>query len=106
MMRSIPPESDKSSEEQPVGSVSRKDMTREQVLAAYGITGDPSEALNERAVAVMRRIADKMTGRDFLPEGAPATEADTVHRQVRRLIEQATCSERLCVAYLGWCPFW
>lgn len=83
----------------------RRDLTKEQVLAAYGIQGDASEALNERAVAVMKRMSDKLTGRDFLPEGA-AADGDSVERQVRRLIQQATSHENLCQSYIGWCPFW
>ena len=81
----------------------RRDMTREQVLAAYGIQGDPSEALNERAVTVMKRMSDKLTGRDFMPVHG---ENDSVTRQVSRLIGQATSHENLCQSYIGWCPFW
>lgn len=83
----------------------RRDLTRQQVLAAYGIHGDPSEALNERAVVVMKRMSDKLTGRDFLPEGH-AGESDSAQRQVRRLIQQATSHENLCQSYIGWCSFW
>lgn len=83
----------------------RRDLTKEQVLAAYGITGDPSEALNERAVSVMKRMSDKLTGRDFMVEGQPS-EPDSAPRQVRRLIQQATSHENLCQSYIGWCPFW
>lgn len=86
-------------------SLPKRDYTREQVLHAYGIQGDPSEALNDRAVAVMKRMSDKLTGRDFLPEGY-AGDNDSVKRQVRRLIEQATSHENLCQSYIGWCPWW
>ena len=86
-------------------SMPRRDFTREQVLHAYGIQGDPSEALNDRAVAVMKRMSDKLTGRDFLPEGYSG-DNDSVKRQVRRLIQQATSHENLCQSYIGWCPWW
>lgn len=86
-------------------SLPRREVTREQVLAAYGIQGDPSEVLNVRAVAVMRRMSDKLTGRDFLPEGFIG-DSDSVTRQVRRLIQQATSHENLCQSYIGWCPWW
>jgi FKBP12-rapamycin complex-associated protein len=85
----------------------RRDLTREQVLAAYGIQGDASEVLNERAVAVMERMSAKLTGRDFAPDGAPGGgESDSVPQQVQRLIQQATSHENLCQSYIGWCPFW
>jgi FKBP12-rapamycin complex-associated protein len=86
-------------------SLPRRDLTRAQVLLAYGIQGDPSEALNDRAVTVMKRMSDKLTGRDFLPEGYSG-ENDSVKRQVRRLIDQATSHENLCQSYIGWCPWW
>lgn len=85
----------------------RRDLTREQVLAAYGIQGDASEVLNERAVAVMERMSAKLTGRDFAADGAPTGgESDSVQQQVQRLIHQATSHENLCQSYIGWCPFW
>ena len=31
--------------------------------------GDANEVLNERAVTVMRRMSDKLTGRDFMQDG-------------------------------------
>ena len=86
-----------------VPSPPRRDLTREQVLAAYGIQGDPSEVLNERAVAVMKRMSDKLTGRDFVPVQG---DNDSVQRQVQRLIQQATSHENLCQLYIGWCSFW
>eukprot|EP00002_Diphylleia_rotans_P004010 TRINITY_DN1288_c0_g1_i6.p1 TRINITY_DN1288_c0_g1~~TRINITY_DN1288_c0_g1_i6.p1 ORF type:complete len:2340 (-),score=509.17 TRINITY_DN1288_c0_g1_i6:204-7223(-) len=56
--------------------------------------------LNERAVAVVSRVQNKLTGRDF------ANEVLDVHQQVDRLIQQATSHENLCQCYVGWCPFW
>jgi len=89
-------------------SVPRQAYTREQVLDALGVQGtDPSEALNDRAVQVMRRISDKLTGRDGLPgQDGGYVESDSVKRQVRRLIQQATSHENLCQSYIGWCPWW
>ena len=69
--------------------------------------GDAAEALNERAVAVMKRTSDKLTGRDWVADGAPGgPDADSVAAQVDRLIQQATSHENLCQSYIGWCPFW
>jgi FKBP12-rapamycin complex-associated protein len=89
----------------------RRDLTREQLLAAYGIQGDASEVLNERAVAVMERVSAKLTGRDFAdaagaPGSAGSGEGDPVAVQVQRLVAQATSHENLCQSYIGWCPFW
>ncbi|KAL4435039.1 hypothetical protein ABPG77_003864 [Micractinium sp. CCAP 211/92] len=85
----------------------RRDLTREQVLAAYGGIGDATEVLNERAVAVMKRMSDKLTGRDAVAEGMVApTEPDSVAQQVQRLIALATSNEALCQSYIGWCSFW
>lgn len=61
------------------------------------------EALNEKALKVIRRVEDKLTGTDF-PDcaGDPLDVAD----QVQRLILQSTSTESLCQLYIGWCSFW
>ena len=61
------------------------------------------EALNEKALKVIRRVEDKLTGTDF-PDcaGDPLDVSD----QVQRLIVQATSSENLCQLFIGWCSFW
>jgi len=61
------------------------------------------EALNEKALKVIRRVEDKLSGTDF-PDcaGEPLDVAD----QVQRLIVQATSSENLCQLFIGWCSFW
>lgn len=59
------------------------------------------EALNAKALAVINRVNNKLTGRDFktaLPLDVPD--------QVDRLILQATSLENLCQCYIGWCAFW
>jgi len=66
-----------------------------------------NEALNERAVAVMERMTDKLVGRDFAVEGQSSDKHNSsVASQVQKLIAQATCHENLCQAYIGWCAFW
>ncbi|BFZ53909.1 phosphatidylinositol kinase-related protein kinase tor1 [Savitreella phatthalungensis] len=59
------------------------------------------EVLNQRAVNVLNRVSNKLTGRDFRPD----QELD-VKMQVERLIQQATSLENLCQCYIGWCSFW
>lgn len=65
------------------------------------------EELNERAVAVMKRISSKLTGKDSTDRTVVRENAvDYVEAQVDRLITQATSVENLCQSYIGWCPFW
>eukprot|EP01083_Nonionella_stella_P022317 61746_1 len=59
-----------------------------------------SDVLNERAIQVIERVSNKLTGRDF------ANEVLEVPAQVERLIQQATSHENLCQCYMGWCPTW
>jgi FKBP12-rapamycin complex-associated protein len=59
------------------------------------------EALNRKALDIIQRVRDKLTGRDFSHD-----EMLDVAEQVDRLIEQATNNENLCQSYIGWCPFW
>lgn len=63
--------------------------------------GNKPEVLNSRAVAVVNRVSNKLTGRDF-----KQTEVLDVPLQVERLIQQATSIENLCQCYVGWCAFW
>lgn len=100
---------------------------REQVLQAVGQLNDANEVLNERAVAVMTRMKNKLTGRDFSPApsfgGSIANNSTIADRsglgndrdsesglsvtvQVQKLIDQAMSHENLCQSYVGWCPFW
>lgn len=60
-----------------------------------------AEIKNARALLVLRRITDKLTGNDF----KRFTDLD-VNDQVDKLIQQATSVENLCQHYIGWCPFW
>jgi FKBP12-rapamycin complex-associated protein len=51
----------------------------------------------------MKRMSDKLTGRDFFTDGLPGSaEPDSVQQQVQRLILQATSHENLCQSYIGW----
>ena len=83
----------------------RRSMTANssQLLDMLALEGssDPyePEALNERAVRVIRRVDNKLTGREF-------GEEHTVSIQVQRLIEAATSHQNLSKLFVGWCPFW
>ncbi|XP_012554042.1 serine/threonine-protein kinase mTOR isoform X1 [Hydra vulgaris] len=63
--------------------------------------GAKPEAVNKRALQIINRVRDKLTGRDF-----NNNEAIEVEKQVDALILQATSHANLCQAYIGWCPFW
>ena len=64
--------------------------------------GDENREIhNARAVQVLARVREKLTGRDFRPD----RELD-VEEQVAKLIGQATSVENLCQHYIGWCSFW
>lgn len=60
------------------------------------------EGLNSKAVAVIERVNDKLTGHDF----GNYNRVCSVNSQVEQLIKQATSHENLCQCYIGWCPFW
>ena len=59
------------------------------------------EALNARALVVMNRVSNKLTGKDF-----KSNMTLDVPLQVQRLILQATSLENLSQCYIGWCAFW
>ncbi|CEG85003.1 Putative FKBP12-rapamycin complex-associated protein [Rhizopus microsporus] len=81
-------------------SVSRR-LNRIEVEAVANENAQGPELLNSRAVAVVNRVSNKLTGRDFNPR----VTLD-VPTQVDRLILQATSLENLCQCYVGWCAFW
>jgi phosphatidylinositol kinase/protein kinase (PI-3 family) len=93
------------------GSIARsrveRSMRQRELLSL--LEGDDGlaheEALNEKALKVIRRVQDKLTGTDF-PDRAENGEPLDVVEQVQRLIVQATSVENLCQLFIGWCAFW
>ena len=63
------------------------------------------EALNEKALKVIRRVQNKLAGTDFLGPDEIGDPLD-VQDQVRKLIVEATSSENLSQLFIGWCAFW
>jgi phosphatidylinositol kinase/protein kinase (PI-3 family) len=63
------------------------------------------EALNTKALKVIRRVQDKLAGTDFEDRAENGDPLD-VTDQVQRLIVQATSIENLSQLYVGWCAFW
>ena len=79
---------------------------RGRTSALTGVQGQDDnnnnrEVQNERAVQVLKRVREKLTGMDF-----KNTHPITVEDQVARLISQATNIENICQHYIGWCSFW
>lgn len=64
-------------------------------------TQQNQELRNARAMLVLKRITDKLTGNDI----RKCSELD-IPDQVDKLIQQATSVNNLCQHYIGWCPFW
>jgi FKBP12-rapamycin complex-associated protein len=60
--------------------------------------GQP-ETTNKKAVAIVTRVKEKLTGRDFANETVIQVD---VPKQVELLIQQATSNENLCQCYIGW----
>jgi len=59
------------------------------------------EVQNARALQVLARVKEKLTGRDFRKD----QELEVPH-QVEKLLSEATNLENLCQHYGGWCSFW
>eukprot|EP01083_Nonionella_stella_P006217 18090_1 len=72
-------------------------------LVGVGHSNDSNSDLNEKALNVLKRISQKLKGRDFYDA---VEKKYTVNEQVQKLILQATSHENLAQAYLGWCPLW
>jgi len=85
-------------------SIVSDDLKQERELEMkYSSSANSSpEALNVKALKVLGRIEDKLTGKDFGKE----TGVLDVPDQVQQLIQQATSHINLCQCYSGWCPFW
>ena len=63
--------------------------------------GAPREVQNARALQVLARVKEKLTGRDFKKDQELSPDD-----QVEKLLSEATNLENLCQHYIGWCSFW
>ena len=84
-----------------------RSMRQKELLSILdGENSDAAEeALNEKALKVIRRVQDKLSGTDF-PDRHENGVPLAVEDQVQRLIVQATSVENLCQLFIGWCAFW
>jgi serine/threonine-protein kinase mTOR len=67
----------------------------------YANEAEAKEVQNARAIQVLARVKEKLTGRDFKTQDELRVEP-----QVDRLLREATNPESLCQHYIGWCSFW
>ncbi|PNS15729.1 hypothetical protein CAC42_4181 [Sphaceloma murrayae] len=74
---------------------------RAGTLARQQAEEPPKEVVNARAVAVLARVKEKLTGTDFKKDQELGIE-----EQVEKLLSEATNLENLCQHYIGWCSFW
>jgi len=80
---------------------SRPRARTNSTVQGLGADGDVQETQNERAMQVLNRVKEKLTGHDFKPD-----EELTYILQVDKLLIEATKLENLCQHYIGWCSFW
>ncbi|KAF2153226.1 TOR1 phosphatidylinositol 3-kinase [Myriangium duriaei CBS 260.36] len=75
------------------GTLGQRDREEQQ--------GAPREVQNARALQVLARVKEKLTGRDFKRDQELSPD-----EQVEKLLSEATNLENLCQHYIGWCSFW
>lgn len=84
-----------------MSSIVGRPRHRSSIAPPQNNEADAKEVQNARALQVLSRVKEKLTGRDF-----GKTEELKTEMQVDRLIKEATNLENLCQHYIGWCSFW
>ncbi|RDD40512.1 Serine/threonine-protein kinase mTOR [Trichoplax sp. H2] len=80
-----------------VGQSTAKSFAAQRELKEALDRQNKPEELNKKAVAIINRVRDKLTGTDFSRHNTL-----DVPTQVDLLIKQATSHENLCQCYIGW----
>jgi len=87
--------------------IADRSMRQRELLSllegGHGLAAE--EALNSKALKVIRRVQDKLAGTDFEDRAENGDPLDVVD-QVQRLTVQATSVENLSQLFIGWCAFW
>lgn len=83
------------------GTSHRPGRARASTVANLPKDEDAKEEQNARALQVLARVKEKLTGRDFKKDVELGIE-----EQVEKLLSEATNLENLCQHYMGWCSFW
>ncbi|KAI9837156.1 MAG: phosphatidylinositol kinase- protein kinase tor1 [Sclerophora amabilis] len=79
----------------------RPESFRPRARSNLEAEAEPKEVQNARALQVLSRVKEKLTGTDF-----KSNEELNIPDQVDKLLLQATNLENLCQHYIGWCSFW
>lgn len=103
MEANIPPSEQQIGSMAPGGPPASRPRARTNSTAHGMVNNDgyQQEVQNERAMQVLNRVKEKLTGHDFKPD-----EELTYILQVDKLLTEATKLENLCQHYIGWCSFW
>ena len=86
----------------------KKSIKRSEVMSLLANDAKGGEFMNERAIHVIKRVQDKLSGNDFQSDPLQYFHDDGVSNeldvkdQVQRLIVQATNTENLVQLYSGW----
>ncbi len=81
---------------------SYRPRARSSAVPHFGANdAEAKEVQNARALQVLSRVKEKLTGRDF-----KTLDELKIEPQVDRLLREATNLENLCQHYIGWCSFW
>jgi hypothetical protein len=87
------------------GHKNKSFLKLEKDVEELDVLQNGQKALSDKAVIVIRRVLDKLTGLDFNDNKNKIVALD-VPDQVDRLINEATSNENLSLNFFGWCPFW
>jgi serine/threonine-protein kinase mTOR len=77
------------------------ELSSNNIPRNFGTELEMTELLNKKAIEVLDRVIEKLTGNDF----SDCKEL-SVTEQVDRLIKEARSIKNLSQSYIGWCPFW
>ncbi|KAJ4349705.1 phosphatidylinositol kinase- protein kinase tor1 [Didymosphaeria variabile] len=101
----VPPSSSTDPTDPMSSLVSGRQRHRSSIAPQPQNEAEAKEVQNARALQVLSRVKEKLTGRDFGNAVGRGDELN-VPTQVDRLIKEATNLENLCQHYIGWCSFW
>uniref|UniRef100_T1ISC3 Serine/threonine-protein kinase TOR n=1 Tax=Strigamia maritima TaxID=126957 RepID=T1ISC3_STRMM len=81
-------------------ALTKSSIHPDSIVINYGAGDANQPEVNKKALQIIKRVREKLTGRDFSHD-----ETLDIPNQVDLLIKQATSHENLCQCYIGWCPF-
>lgn len=85
---------------------SRSTRAATQSMACVdGMPNAQEEELTDKAVTVVHRVLDKLTGLDF-QQNKGDEDALEISEQIDKLIQMATSNDNLSSCFIGWCAFW